>query len=110
MAYGARKLKQKLEIEAMLHARWERQRLKDASNRALFDALPSCPEKDALKLAMLERAWWLYDGKEGEGDAESRLHQGDALIAFLPEKDVETFLEQFFETANEFNPALYGGS
>lgn len=97
------------EYRGALEARWRRQALRDRGTRLIFESLPDSPQKSALKLAMLERAWWMFEGSEGEGNANSRLEQADALLAFLPERDVETILREFFDTENQFNPDLYRG-
>lgn len=97
------------EYRGALEARWARHRRRDAATRLIFESLPESPQKSALKLAMLERAWWMFDGREGEGNADSRLEQADAILAFLPERDVETILREFFDTENQFNADLYRG-
>lgn len=59
--------------------------------RTLFNMLPDTAALDRLKQAMLDRAWDLLDGGGLEG-AEA----ADALLEFLPSKDAESLLNEFF--------------
>ena len=59
-----------------------------AAQRALFVALPASPEKDALKAAMLDRAWCLIDSGKGE--------EADAILEFLPEADAVALIDEYF--------------
>jgi hypothetical protein len=55
-----------------------------------------------LRIAMLERAWWLLD--EGKSD------EANAILEFLPVGDVNRLREEFFKTRNEFDAQLYKGA
>lgn len=59
-------------------------------------------DAEALRLAMLERAWWLLDGGEPEA--------ADALLEFVPAEHADRLLSEFFDTKNEFDADLYKAS
>ncbi len=60
-----------------------------AKQRAAFDALPECKWKQALKQAMLDRAWRLLD----DGYTEA----ADMLLEFVTENDATDLLDEFFK-------------
>lgn len=73
-------------IRAAEHRNWNAEEEKrQERQRTLFAMLPSCNAVDRLKEAMLQRAYdLLWDG-DGLGC--------DALIEFLPSKDVDRMLD-----------------
>lgn len=68
-----------------------------ARHRQLFAELPEHPAKQALRVAMLMRAFWLLE----EGDRGTKA--ADGLLEFMSEKDVAIVLERFFETSELLN-------
>jgi hypothetical protein len=72
-------------IRAAEHRNWnENEERRVAQQRTLFAMLPSCNATDRLKAAMLQRAYDLL----WDGDALGC----DALIEFLPSKDVDKMM------------------
>lgn len=72
-------------------ARWEANEARIAGQRALFVALPASDATEALKAAMMDRAWMLIDS----GCCE----EADAILEFLPEPDIVRLLDEYFESA-----------
>ena len=69
--------------------RWiaqENQRI--ARQRTLWEMTYPNAAKDRLKEGMLSRAWELLDAGQGEA--------ADAIMEFLPEKDQDRLLREFF--------------
>lgn len=58
------------------------------SQRTLWTMVYDNSAKDALKIAMLDRAWALLDCGECEA--------ADALLEFVPTKDADKLLEEYF--------------
>lgn len=59
-----------------------------ARQEAIWAAVPESPEKDALKTAMLDRAYDLMCESSGE--------EADALCEFLPRADVIAMLDRWY--------------
>jgi hypothetical protein len=71
---------------------WREENERIAAQRALWAALPEfgpgAVAADALKAAMIERAWQLLDGGQWEAC--------DALLEFVPEADASKMLNEYF--------------
>jgi transcriptional regulator with XRE-family HTH domain len=71
-------------------AAWmESEQARIAGHQEVWDAVPESPEKDALKAAMLARAFDLL--------CEGRAEEADTMMEFLPQADVLAVL-QLWET------------
>lgn len=69
---------------------------------AIFAAVPDCPAKQALRLAILEAAFWLL-----EDHGEKATKQSDVLMEFMSREDANRTWEQFFETDKPFDPTEF---
>jgi hypothetical protein len=70
-------------------AEWAAERSRVLCQGAIFEAIPNGQEKDALKVAMTDRAVWLFDN--------CRYEEGDALLEFLPNDWAQQLLGWYFD-------------
>lgn len=92
--------KQKKPFVPSAEMREEQRRMKE--RESLFAAIPNCPEKQALRLEMLEAAFWLLE----ERDEKSTKHS-DALMEFMSTDDALKTWNQFFESDKPFDPSAF---
>lgn len=69
---------------------------------ALFAALPDCPAKQALRIAMLEAAFDLLENHDDRSTKES-----DTIMEFMATNDAMKMWEQFFETDKPFDASAF---
>lgn len=70
-------------------AEWEAEQERVRKLGELFEALPDCPQKEALKEAMTDRIIDLYNNVKWE--------HGDALLEFLPNEHARRLLDWYFD-------------
>lgn len=87
--------------DVMKRRKWAQEERRIASQRALFAALPDSEEKQALRLAMLERVFYIFV------NAEAPSELGDIILEFMSEADCDEVLRLAYDSDEEFDEKFF---